>query len=135
MHEMQNLPIGTHTEGSKSNSSAAAAYVVNNSAVNFRLNIDVTITQAELMAILGALDHAVINHVRPFIHSDSLTAIHILMNNKESERLLCNCILSAAKYIESIPLIRSQVMLELRATNVQIHMQKKDYKEKLWITG
>ena len=57
------------------------------------------------MAILGALDHAVINHVRPIIHTDSLTAIQILMNNKESERFLCNCILSAAKYIESIPVI------------------------------
>ena len=107
MHEMQNLPIGTHyyTDGSKSDSRAAAAYVVNNSAVNFRLNNDATITQAELMAILGALDHAVINHVRPIIHTDSLTAIQILMNNKESERFLCNCILSAAKYIESIPVI------------------------------
>ena len=107
MHEMQNLPIGTHyyTDGSKSDSRAAAAYVVNNSAVNFRLNNDATITQAELMAILGALDHAVINHVRPIIHTDSLTAIQILMNNKESERFLCNCILSATKYIESIPVI------------------------------
>ena len=57
------------------------------------------------MAIIGALDHAVINDVRPIIHTDSLTAIQILMNNKESERFLCNCILSAAKYIESIPAI------------------------------
>ena len=54
------------------------------------------------MALLG---DAVINHVRPIIHTDSLTAIQILMNNKESERFLCNCILSAAKYIESIPVI------------------------------
>ena len=107
MYEMQNLPTGIHyyTDDSKSDSRATAAYVVNNSAVNFQLNNDATITQAELVAIFGAFDHAVTNQVGPIIDTDSLTAIQIPMNNKESERPLCKTILSAAEYIVDKPLI------------------------------
>ena len=39
----------------------AAAYIVNNNSSYHRLNDDATITQAELMAIWGALEHAAAN--------------------------------------------------------------------------
>ena len=47
---MKDLPTGTHyyTDGSKSESRVAAAYIVNKQAAYFRLNNDATITQAEL---------------------------------------------------------------------------------------
>ena len=50
---MQSLPDGVHyfTDGSKSESKVAAAYIVNDTASFLRLNDDATITQAELVAI------------------------------------------------------------------------------------
>ena len=80
MQEIQNLPSGTHyyTDGTKSNSRVAAAYIVNDNASYLRLNDDATITQAELVAIWGALEHAAANQNRAIIHTDYLTAIQIL---------------------------------------------------------
>ena len=85
MQEIQNLPSGTHyyTDGSKSNSRVAAAYIVNDNASYLRLNDDATITQAELVAIWSALEHAAANQNRAIIHTDSLTAIQILTKNKK----------------------------------------------------
>ena len=71
--DMKDLPAGTHyTDGSKSESRVAAAYIVNRQAAYFRLNND---AQAELFGIWAAIEHAVINKLRPIIHTDSLTAI------------------------------------------------------------
>ena len=76
---MKDLPTGTHyyTDGSKSESRVAAAYIVNIQTVYFRLNNDATITQAELFGNWVAIEHAVINKLRPIIHTDSLTAIQV----------------------------------------------------------
>ena len=57
---------------------------MNNNASYLRLNDDATITQAELVAIWGALEHAAANQNRAIIHTDSLTAIQILTKNKVS---------------------------------------------------
>ena len=63
---MKSLPDGVNyfTEGSKSESRVAAAYIVNNTASFLRPNDDATITQAELVAIWGALEHAAENSYR-----------------------------------------------------------------------
>ena len=107
IQEIQNLPSGTHyyTDGSKSNSRVAAAYIVNDNASYLRLNDDATITQAELVAIWGALEHAAANQNRAIIHTDSLTAIQILTKNKESERALCKYIYDTVKHMEDKPVI------------------------------
>ena len=94
---MQSLPDGVHyfTDGSKSESRVAAAYIMNDTASFLRLNDDATITQAELVAIWGALEHAAEHSLKAIIHTDSLTAIQILRNEKSSEvseRSLCNYI-------------------------------------------
>ena len=74
--DMKDLPAGTHyTDGFKSESRVAAAYIMNRQAAYFRLNNDATITQAELFGIWAAIEHALINKLRPIIHTDSLTAI------------------------------------------------------------
>ena len=56
--DMKDLPTRTHyyTDGSKSESSVAAAYIVNKQAAYFRLNNNATITQAELFGIWAAIE-------------------------------------------------------------------------------
>ena len=107
LRDMQSLPDGVHyfTDGSKSESRVAAAYIVNDTASFLRLNDDATITQAELVAIWGALEHAAEHSLKAIIHTDSLTAIQILRNKKNSERSLCNYILSTAHLLKERPLI------------------------------
>ena len=104
---MQKLPVGTHyyTDGSKSDSRAAAAFIVNKTVSYLRINDDATITQAELVAIWGALEHATTNKNRPIIHTDSMTAIQIPMNSKESERSLGNNIFETARKLDDKPVI------------------------------
>ena len=105
---MQNLPVGTHyyTDGSKSDSRAAAAFIVNKTVSYLRLNDDAIITQAELVAIWGALEHATTNTNRKIIHTDSVTTIQILMNSKESERSPCNYIFDTARKLDDKPAIQ-----------------------------
>ena len=105
--DMKDLPTGTHyyTDGSKSESRVAAAYIVNKQAAYFRLNNDATITQAELFGIWAAIEHAVINKLRPIIHTDSLTAIQLLRDNNKSERSLCYAILATSQYLEERPVL------------------------------
>ena len=107
IQDMQKLPVGTHyyTDGSKSDSRAAAAFIVNKTVSCLRLNEDATITQAELVAIWGALEHAATNKNRPIMHTDSMTAIQILMTSKESERSLCNYIFDTARKLDDKPVI------------------------------
>ena len=107
LRDMQSLPDGVHyfTDGSKSESRVAAAYIVNDTASFLRLNDDATITQAELVAIWGALEHAAEHSLKAIIHTDSLTAIQTLRNKKNSERSLCNYILSTAHLLKERPLI------------------------------
>ena len=61
---MKDLPTGTHyyTDGSKSKSRVAAAYIVSKQSAYFRLNNDATITQAKFFGIWAAIEHAVINN-------------------------------------------------------------------------
>ena len=63
IQDMQKLPVGIHyyTDGSKSDSRAAAAFIVNKTVSCLRLNDDAIITQAKLVAIWGALEHAATN--------------------------------------------------------------------------
>ena len=63
IQDMQKIPVGTHyyTDGSKSYSRAAAAFIVNKTVSYLMLNDDATITQAELVAIWDALEHAATN--------------------------------------------------------------------------
>ena len=88
IRDMKNLPDGVNyfTDGSKSESRVAAAYIVKNTASFLRLNDDATITQAELVVIWGALEHAAENSLKAIIHTDALTAVQILRNKKNSER-------------------------------------------------
>ena len=65
-----------------------------------RLNDDATITQAELVAIWGALEHATTNTNRSIIHTDSTTTIQILMNSKECVRSPRNYIFDTARKLE-----------------------------------
>ena len=102
IQDMQELPFGTHyyTDGSKSDSRAAAVFIVNKTVSCLRLNDDATISKAELVAIRGALEHPATNKNRPIIHTDLMTAIQILMNIKESERSLCNYIFDTARQLD-----------------------------------
>ena len=56
IQDMQKFPVGAHyyTDGSKSDSRAAAAFIVNKKASYLRLNEDATITQAEPILPYGA---------------------------------------------------------------------------------
>ena len=98
IQDMQKLPVRTHyyTDGSKSDSRAAAAFIVNKTVSYLRLKDDATVTEAELVAIWGALEYAATNKNRPIIHTDLMTAIQILIKSKESERSLCNYIYETA---------------------------------------
>ena len=63
------------------------------------------ITQAEFFGIWAAIEHAVINKLRPIIHTDSLTAIQVLRDNNKSERSLCYAIFATSQYLEERPVL------------------------------
>ena len=107
IQDMQELLFGTHyyTDGSKSDSRAAAVFIVNKTVLCLRLNDDAIIYKADLVAIRGALEHAATNKNRPITHTDLMTAIQILMNIKESKRSLCNYIFDTVRQLDGKPVI------------------------------
>ncbi len=96
-----------YTDGSVKDNRASAAFVTHGVTYSTRLSDHTTILQAELMAILQAIRHASTNHdTRVIIHTDSLSAIHVLKSRTISDNFeIINNIFTVCKDFVTSPVI------------------------------
>ena len=74
-----------YTDGSSNGRRVGAALVTEERQISIRLNDDATVLDAGMTAIVGALVDAMDHGVVPVIHTDSLTAVHILHNKNNRQ--------------------------------------------------
>ncbi len=96
-----------YTDGSVKDNRASAAFVTHGVTYSVRLSDHTTILQAELTAILKALQHATTNQdKRIIIHTDSLSAIHVLKSRTISDNFeIINNIFTVCKDFAIAPVI------------------------------
>ena len=76
-----------YTDGSVSDGRAAAAFICNTETIHYRLNNGASILQAELVAIKGALQHALQTPTSAAIYTDSLAAIQTIEDNQAKDNV------------------------------------------------
>ena len=97
--------INYYTDDSSNGRRVGAAFVTEERQISIRLNDDATVLDAELTAIFAALVDAFDHGVVPVIHTDSLTAVHILRTIKRQRSTTAHNIARVAESFQRKPII------------------------------